>query len=270
MTMLRSCRVLALAAAALPLVLAAPAQAQDRDEEGRGWIVTVGGGAQAFPRYPGADGVDFFPLVILDLRREGRPMEFDAPDQGWGFGLLGSDSAIDLGPVVQFQNKRRDRDVGAPVGEVGFTVEAGGFAEAFATPNLRLRVEGRRGIGGHDSWVGDISADFVIRDGDSTIFSIGPRARIADGGYHRAYFGVTPTAAAATGLPEYRPGGGFYALGASAGLTHKFARDWGVYAYAGYDRLIGDAAGSPLVRTFGSRDQFSGGIGLFYEFTVRR
>ncbi|MBX3561109.1 MAG: MipA/OmpV family protein [Sphingomonas sp.] len=269
MTMFRSCRVLVFAAAALPLALAGPAWAQDRDEEKPGWIVTVGGGAQVFPGYPGADGVDVFPLPILGLRREGRPMAFEAPDQGWGFGLLGSDSPFDFGPAMQFQNKRRDRDVGAPVGEVGFTVEAGGFAQAFVTPNLRLRVEGRRGIGGHDGWVGDISADFVIRDDDNMIFSIGPRARIADGGYHRAYFGVTPAAATATGLPEYRPGGGFYAIGASAGLTRRLSREWGIYAYAGYDRLIGDAADSPLVRTFGSRDQFSGGIGLFYEFTVR-
>jgi outer membrane protein len=269
MMLRRPVRAFALAAAALPLLLVAPALAQDREER-RGWIVTVGGGAQAFPKYPGADGVGLFPLVILDLRREGRPMAFEAPDQGWGFGILGSDRAVDFGPAVQFQNKRRDRDVGAAVGEVGFTVEAGGFAQAFVTPNLRLRGEGRRGIGEHDSWVGDISADFVIRDADTTIFSIGPRARIADGGYHRAYFGVTPAAATATGLPEYRPGGGFYAVGVSAGLTHMLARDWGVYAYAGYDRLIGDAADSPLVRAFGSRDQFSGGIGLFYQFTVRR
>ena len=188
MMKLRPVRALALAAAALPLVLAAPATAQDRDGEGRGWTVTVGGGAQAFPKYPGADGVDLFPLVILDLRREGRPMAFGAPGQGWGFGLLGSDSAFELGPVVQFQNKRRDRDVGAAVGEVGFTVEAGGFAEAFVAPNLRLRVEGRRGIGGHDSWTGDISADFVIRDGDNMLFSIGPRPRLPHRGDSRAPF----------------------------------------------------------------------------------
>jgi outer membrane protein len=39
--------------------------------------------------------------------------------------------------------------------------------------------------------------------------------------------------------------------------------------YLGYDRLAGDAADSPLVRTIGSRDQFSGGAGLFIEFTIR-
>ena len=71
---------------------------------------------------------------------------------------------------------------------------------------------------------------------------------------------------AATGLPVFDADGGFHSVGAYAGLTHMLGRDWGVYGYAGYDRLIGDAADSPIVRAFGSRDQFSGGLGLFFEF----
>ena len=41
-------------------------------------------------------------------------------------------------------------------------------------------------------------------------------------------------------------------------------------AYAGYDRLVRDAGASPLVRRYGSRDQFSGGLGLTYTFLVHR
>ena len=108
----------------------------------------------------------------------------------------------------------------------------------------------------------------MIRDRDTYVLSIGPRARWSDDRYQRAYFGVTPAVAAATGLPAYDPGGGFHAIGAVAGLTYQFDRNWGLYGYAGYDRLIGDAADSPIVRAFGSRDQFSAGIGLSYSFDV--
>ena len=79
---------------------------------------------------------------------------------------------------------------------------------------------------------------------------------------------MTPAAAVASGLPAYRPRSGFYALGAMAGLTVKFGRNWGMRSYLGYDRLIRDAGNSPIVRSFGSRDQFSGGAGLFIEFNV--
>lgn len=262
-------RVLALTAAALPLLVAAPAAAQN-EGSGHRWTVTVGGGPQIYPKYPGADSYGINPMPILSLRREGRPMPFEAPDEGAGFGILGPSSAFDFGPAVRFQNKRDEDDVGAAVGNVGFTVEVGGFAQVFVTDNFRLRVEGRKGLGGHEGWVGDVGADFVYRNGDDTIFSIGPRARIADDRYHRAYFGVTPAVATATGLPAYDPGGGFYAVGAVAGLTQRLGRNWGLYGYAGYDRLVGDAADSPIVRTFGSRNQFSGGLGLWLEFGVGR
>lgn len=263
-------RAIAFAAAALPLSLAAPAAAQDEVGEGHRFIATVGAGALILPKYTGADDYGVYPLPIVGLRREGQPLPFEAPDDGFGFGLLRSSSRFNFGPDFSFQNKRRERDVGAPVGNVGFTIEAGGFAEVYVADQLRLRVAGRKGLGGHDGWVGNISADFVVRDGDRMIFSIGPRARLADGAFHRAYFGVTPTAATATGLPVYRPGGGFYSIGANTSLTRRIGRNWGIYAFGGYERLVGDAADSPVVRTFGSRDQFAGGLGLFYEFGIGR
>ena len=252
-------------AAFLPLLAAAPASAQD--SEGGGYTITVGGGAQTYPKYPGADsyGLNFLPA--FGFRREGTPMPFEAPDDGIGLGILGRDSAFNFGPAIRLQNRREEVDVGAPVGDVGFTVEVGGFVEVFPSENFRLRGELRQGLGGHKGLVGDIGADFVVRDENSYIFSIGPRARWADSDHNRAYFGV-PVAIPASGLAAYDVDSGFYAVGAQAGLTYRVGRNWGLQGYAGYDRLIGNAADSPIVRGFGSRDQFSGGLGLFFEFNV--
>ena len=255
----------ALAAAFFGLA-AAPVSAQDA---GSGHIVTIGAGPQVYPKYPGADSYGLYPMFIGGIRRPGQPMPFSAPDQGFGFGLLGSDSPVDIGPVVSFQSKREEQDVGAPVGDVGFTTEVGGFAQVWIGPNVRIRGDLRRGIGGHKGLIGDIGADLVLRDHDRYIFSIGPRVRLSNGRYQDAYFRVTPAAALASGLPAYDPpGGGAHAVGVQSGLTWRTGRNWGLYGYAGYDRLIGDAARSPIVRDLGSRDQFSGGIGLFYEFHV--
>ena len=266
MTSSRTLRPAALIGAAALLFLAtAPASAQDT---GGGHILTLGGGAQTYPKYPGSDsyGPNFLP--IFGFRREGTPMPFEAPDDGFGPGILGRDSPINFGPAVRFQNKRQEEDVGAAVGDVGFTVEAGGFVEVFPAENFRLRAELRQGLGGHGGLIGDLGADLVIRDEETYIFSIGPRARWADDDFHDAYFGVTPAVAGMTGLPAYNPNGGIYAYGAVAGLTVKLGRNWGLQGYVGYDRLVGDAADSPIVRGFGSRDQFSGGAGLFVEFNI--
>jgi outer membrane protein len=233
-------------------------------------LVSIGLGAQVLPKYPGAADVAVAPLPRVDIRHVGDPLYIAAPDQGTGIGLLGNRTGVDFGPTFQLQGKRREKDVGAPVGNVGFTVEAGAFVQAWIGPHLRLRAEGRQGIGGHKALVGDLSADAVFRDDDLTIFSMGPRLRLSDAKYQRAYFGVTPAAAVRTGLPAYRPGGGAYAVGAMAGLLHQFSPQWGMSAYAGYDRLIRNAGHSPIVRAFGSRDQFSGGLALTYTFTVHR
>lgn len=260
---LRSALVAGLAVASLA---ATPASAQQGD--GRGRILSLGGGIDLTPKYPGADEVGIGPLPYFDIRREGDPLTFEAPDEGIGLGLLGDDSSFEIGPSVRFQSKRQEEDVGAPVGDVGFTVEVGAFAQAFLGENLRVRAEGRKGLGGHEGLTGDLSADFILRDRDNFVFSIGPRARWADDDYHDAYFGVTPAVSAATGLAPFDPDGGFHSIGAVAGITHMLSRRLGVYGFAGYDRLIGDAADSPIVRAFGSRDQFSGGLALFFTFGI--
>lgn len=255
----------AIGAASFALLAAAPASAQD---SGGGYTVTAGVGVQVLPKYPGDNAYSIFPMPVFGLRRQGAPMPFVAQDQGLGFGFLGQGSRVNLGPAIVVRAKRQQSDVGAAVGDVGFTIEAGGFVEVYPIRNIRLRGELRQGIGGHRALVGDLGADFIIRDETSYIFSFGPRARWADSDFTRAYFGVTPARAAATGLPAFAPRSGFYAVGAMAGLTYKFGRNWGMRSYLGYDRLVRDAGDSPIVRRFGSRDQISGGAGLFFEFNV--
>jgi outer membrane protein len=261
---------LAVAAAAALVLL--PCAASAADTEKKDLLITIGPGAQFAPAYPGADKLRLGPMPVFDWRKEGDPLTFEAADEGIGMGFLGSKSAVDFGPAVQFQGKRRESDVGALVGKVGFTVEAGGFLQVYAGRNLRFRVEGRKGLGGHKALVGDVSADLLSGDPERmrTIFSIGPRLRLADSRYNRTYFGVTPAVAVKTGLAAYRPSGGIRAVGVMAGVDHRFNDSWGVTAYAGYDRLVGDAADSPIVRSYGSRSQPSVGLGLSYTFRVRR
>jgi outer membrane protein len=69
-------------------------------------------------------------------------------------------------------------------------------------------------------------------------------------------------------LPIYRPSGGVHAVAVASGVTYALSNRWGLFGFARYERLVGDAAKSPIVRQFGSRNQLSGGIGLNYTFTI--
>ena len=150
--------------------------------------------------------------------------------------------------------------------KVGDTIEVGAFVQYQFGESFRIRGEGRKGLGGHDGWIGNLGADYIARDGDKWLFSIGPRVTVSDGRYQRAWFGVTPAESARTGLAAYRPDGGIQAVGATAGFLKQLDKRWGIYSYAKYDRLVGDSADSPVVRVHGSRDQFSGGLALTYTF----
>lgn len=259
-------RATCLSFAAAFALAATPAAAQDDEEPDL--IVSVGFGGQIVPQFPGAEEYELGPLFTGFARREGAPIPFRTPDDGFGISLIGKGGTIEFGPLVQFQGERDDEDVGAAVGDVDFTVEAGAFVNVNISPNLRLRVEGQKGIGGHESWVGTIAADYAIRGGNDTLFTIGPRLRLNDDDYADAYFGITPAVATATGLPTYDPDGGVRAVGVVAGVTHQLTRSFGIYGYAGYDRLVGDAADSPIVQQFGSEDQFSAGLALFVSFNI--
>lgn len=267
--MTRSAPTRMLCLALVAALAATPASAQDRAAGDPDYlIVSPGLGVQFIPEYPGADEYRLGPLFSAHVRREGEPIPFRGSDDGFSFSLTGRGGAIELGPVLQFQTERDEEDVGAAVGNVDFTVEAGAFVNVNLSPNFRLRGEVRRGIGGHEAFLADVGADIALR-GENTIFTIGPRLRLADEDYMQAYFGVTPAVASATQLPAFAPEGGIRAVGAIAGLTHQLSRSFGIYAYAGYDRLVGDAADSPIVRAFGSEDQYSGGVALYYSFRIR-
>ena len=150
------------------------------------------------------------------------------------------------------------------------TIEVGGFAEYEVSDSFRLRADLRKGLGGHDGLVGSFGADYFWRDGDRYVFSIGPRALFSSARFQRAYFGVDSAHALASGLPVYRPDGGIYGIAAASGLSYQFNPRFGMFGYARYERLVGDAAKSPIVRDLGSRNQLSGGIGLSYTFNANR
>lgn len=244
------------------LACISPASAQDEDAPSR---TRIGAGAQFVPSYPGADDHNIIPLFDFSRASADEPFAFEAPDESFGFALL-NEGGFAFGPSLSFEGSRKAKDVGAALDKVDATIELGGFAQYEFSPAFRARVEARRGIGGHEGWIGLAGADYVARDGDKYLFSIGPRVTWSNARYQRAYFGVTAAEAARTGLAAFAPSNGVQAVGATTSFLTQLSKHWGIYSYAKYDRLVGDAARSPLVRRFGSRDQFSGGLALTYTF----
>ena len=243
---------------------ASPVAAQDTAEE-RGPLRTrIGIGPALYPSYPGADDHQVSPLVEFE-RTRGEQFDFEAADDSFGFNLIDTGS-FSIGPVANWEGKRKAEDVGADVPEIDFTIELGAAAALYLTDNLRLRAEVRRGVTGHEGLIATGGADLVMRDGDQWLFAVGPRVTWTDEEYQNTWFGVTPGAALTSGLPGYAPEGGVQAVGATATFLTQFTPQWGIYSFVKYDRLVGDPADSPLVTQLGSQDQFAGGVALTYTF----
>jgi outer membrane protein len=254
----------ALAFAALLPALSV-AQAQD----GGDLRIRAGLGAQLRPEFTGGDGREIAPLFDIDIASGDDPFRFEAPDDNFAIALI-SEDRFSAGPAANIASSRSNSDVGAAVGKVKTTLEAGAFAEYRPSEKLRVRGDLLKGINGHKGIVGTVGADYIAREGDNYVVSVGPRLLLSDSRYQRAYFGVDPAASVATGLPVYRPKGGLHAVGLASGLSYQFNPRFGLFGYARYDRLVGNAARSPIVREYGSRNQTSAGLGLSYTFTVRR
>jgi outer membrane scaffolding protein for murein synthesis (MipA/OmpV family) len=260
-----------LAAAALPCALFATnaaAQTSESDskesKEPRRYRVALG--PQLSPSYPGADNLTVSPMVDVGVARGNDQFDYEAADESFGFPMIRG-SGFSMGPALNFQSGRKHRETDPGVDEVGTTVEVGGYAQYWLAPGLRVRVEARQGIGGHKGLIGNAGLDYVARDGDRWLFALGPRIAVSNSRFQDAWFRVTPREALASGLPAYDPGGaGVHAVGASATGLMQMTPRWGLYGYAKYDRLVGDAARSPIVRDYGSRNQISGGLGLSFTF----
>ena len=261
-----ACRAAIVAFAA---AVATPSIASAQDGDGRDRVITVGLGAQVGPKHLGSDGYSVFPLPFGKIRRPEEPMPYSASDDSPGIRLVRGEN-FSIGPTFNFRAKRRESDVGAAVGDIKVGLEPGIFVEAYATPAIRLRGEARIGINGHDGLVGDLAVDYILRSADQKlVMGVGPRARFGDGEFEGRYFGVAPDVALRTGLNAYAPDGGLYAVGLQASGHYQLDDRWGVYGQAGYDRLVGAGDESPIVRNFGSENQFYAGVAATYTFDLR-
>ncbi len=233
------------------------------------WTVELGAEVRTLPHYQGSDVYGIYPVPFLDVRPAGTPPRFHAPRDGFGFALYDSDT-LKAGPVGQIELGRHVKHNPSleGLGNVGTTVEAGGFVEYWPTPWLRGRLEVRQGFGGHHGIVSDGTMDFVVPIAPQWTLSGGPRVTVATKNANQPYFSVNPTQSFASGLPVYDAGGGVRSVGLGTQAIYRWSPRWSTWAFVEYSRLIGDVGNSPIVMARGDPDQAMFGVGASYSFDV--
>jgi outer membrane protein len=234
---------------------------------GKGLTVTVGAVGAIAPSYEGSNHYLAYGAPIFNIRPVGSPPRFFTPRENFGVTIF-EFGGWQFGPSVAFNRIRSVRT--EPVAFNGFddsklAVELGAFAEKWFTNWLRYRVELRQGVTAGQGFIADQSIDVVQSFGPWQL-SAGPRMRIVDDRANSRSFDITPLQQITSGITAYDAGGGVRSVGAGTQALYRFNPQWAVHAFIEYDRLVGDAGNSSLVKMRGATDQWLAGAGFQYSF----
>lgn len=235
------------------------------------FVITLGGAVEYGPKFPGSGHDAFSALPSFDIRRFDEPDENSAPDDSISYGLIDL-GGIEIGPALGFRDGRSQSDDRRLAGlhDVRWDVDLGLFAQYWAVPDqLRFRTEARQAVSNGSGLELDLGVDWFQPLNEKWTLSVGPRVSYGNGAFMRKYFSVTSDEAARNGsLASFDASSGFKSVGLSVSATYDFSPTWSLQVYDRFDRLVGDAAASPITSDLGSRNQNIIGVSLSKSFSV--
>lgn len=218
-------------------------------------VGTLRAGVQVSPSYFGSDEYELGPDLAARLDYVRFPGGFEYGSSrtvgfrtGWG--IQGS---------FRYLGERKDDDIEG-LDKVDWTAEAG-LGLGYEQRSWRAFADVRYGIIGHNTWVGELGADAIAYPIEGLTLTAGPRLQFGTDDFAQTYFGISAEESAASGLDAYDASGGLLATGIEIGARYLFNERWGVEGAITYDRLVNDAADSPITRQ-GSADQYGARIGI--------
>jgi outer membrane protein len=268
----------------MALAAAAPAMAQDETETSvySGDYLMVGGGGLYGPSYEGSDDYVIDPVPVIQGRLLG--IGINARPGGLALDLIpdaGSRVSFALGPSVRLRANRAVHikdPVVSQLGKLKRAIEVGASAgvsfNKLLNPydSLSFGLDARWDINGaHRGMALGPAVSYLTPLSRGIAVMVGADAEWANDKFMDYYFSVTPAGSAASGLPAFQAKGGWRRVGGSAlvgfDLDGELANGGlAIAAFGSYQRLLGDAAASPIVAIRGSRDQWVGGVGLGFVF----
>ncbi|UWR24298.1 MipA/OmpV family protein [Sulfitobacter sp. S190] len=239
-------------------VAAAPVLAQDREIS-----FALRGGLAVAPSYPGADDYEVGP----DLGFAFGGLSWGRVNIGRGIGAAPQDGLSFRGAFKVIGDREAD-DNSELLGldDVSTAVELG-IGATYRQANWLAFGEVRKGVTGHSGWTGTLGADAIFKPDDRWTITAGPRVSFGDSDFADTYFGITDDEATASSFGAFDADGGALGAGFEVQASYLLSEQWSVEGALGYERLLGDAADSPITE-LGSDDQWRLRIGLSRKFSL--
>mgnify|MGYP001821362424 CR=1 FL=1 len=238
-------------------------EAEPSDDARSGWRIRLGILAGFKPEYEGSDDYEgvLAPSWRVAWRRtlilQGKNLRVQHRGDGYRIGaLVGRESGRD----------EDDNDNLEGLGDVDSGWSAGLFGRYDIGEHVQLQAEGRQEFsGGHSGLVVDAGAEVELPFNGPQFRAYGG-VTYASSDYMEEFFGISDKQSAASGKPTFDADAGIKNFTLSLSAGYDITDNWVIGAMLRYDRLVGDAEDSPIVDDGGSRDQFTGGVTLAYEF----
>jgi outer membrane scaffolding protein for murein synthesis (MipA/OmpV family) len=240
------------------ILLCGPALADDA----RPWDLTLGVGVASVPQYSGAAASH--PRLRLWADAEYRTHDLGTialdsgsltidPELRWN---VVDRPEAGFGPLLGYRFGRDDKDPGFTSGndgssrlqglpDVDATADAGvqGHVLVFGVP---VFAQLRTALGGAQGTLLNIGLYLPLYTGSLT-FTVLPTVTWADARQMRAFYGVSPQAQAASGFAAYSPGAGWENAALELAAEWRVSRSAHLVVSLACERLLGDAAASPIV-----------------------
>jgi outer membrane scaffolding protein for murein synthesis (MipA/OmpV family) len=227
----------------------------------RQFVIDLGLGASVGPRYDGSEDYLIQPVPIIGFSRVTLPVfgELGGPEAKRGFFVF---------PTFDYIGSRESGDSDAIRGtqDVNWALAIGAGA-GYRYDWWRVFAQADFGFNGYSGFRGQIGADVIAAPAERLSISVGPRLSWAANDYMDTYFSVSDSAAAASGgqLEAFQADGGLRSVGVASIASYALTDQVFLLGNLRYDRLIGDAGDSPIVKE-GDANQLTLGFGVSYRF----
>jgi len=183
---------------------------------------------------------------------------------------------IEFGPALNYRGGRDDdvdNDAVSRLREIDDAFEAGAFAKIktngvrHASDELAFEIDVLTDISGeHEGTLVSFGPSYSYSPTERLRLGVSASATYATDDYAETYFSVNARNVGTSGLANFDADGGFKDIGVGVSANYALNDRWGLVGIAGYNRLLGDFADSPIVDDEGDAGQMMLGAGLTYRF----
>jgi outer membrane protein len=188
---------------------------------------------------------------------------------------ISDDKFFQYGPIgiYRFGREDVDDDIVDRMRDIDDTIELGFFVkngmQFGEDPRHRLNIYGDVVFdagGEHDGYLATARISYFTPVAKATVFHIGAATSYASSDFMDTYYSVDATDSALSGLPVYNASSDVRDYRITFGVLQHLSANWHVGVGARYQRLLNDAADSPVVNIRGDEDQWIYGASVMYSW----